>query len=82
MRLSSRLPRIASVLLGSHIAQAINLDLSSTDSIKAAAKTIAGDMMSYYTGNQIGGTPGLLPPPYYWWESGAMFGAMIGMFAS
>jgi mannan endo-1,6-alpha-mannosidase len=28
-------------------------------------------------GNQTGGIPGNLPPPYYWWEAGAMFGAMI-----
>jgi mannan endo-1,6-alpha-mannosidase len=34
-------------------------------------------MMSYYTGNQTGGIPGNLPQPYYWWEAGAMFGAMI-----
>lgn len=33
--------------------------------------------MLYYNGNQSGQTPGLLPPPYYWWETGAMFGAMI-----
>jgi len=34
-------------------------------------------MMSYYTGNQTGGIPGNLPAPYYWWEAGAMFGALI-----
>ena len=34
-------------------------------------------MMTYYTGNLTGGIPGNLPPPYYWWESGAMFGALI-----
>lgn len=34
-------------------------------------------MMAYYNGNQTGGIPGNLPPPYYWWEAGAMFGAMI-----
>jgi mannan endo-1,6-alpha-mannosidase len=33
--------------------------------------------MSYYTGNRTGDTPGNLPDPYYWWECGAMFGAMI-----
>lgn len=33
--------------------------------------------MKYYNGNQTGGIPGLLPGPYYWWEAGAMFGAMI-----
>lgn len=35
-------------------------------------------MMSYYKGNDSGQTPGLLPyPPYFWWESGAMFGVLI-----
>ncbi len=36
--------------------------------------------MVYYNGNQTGGIPGNLPPPYYWWEAGAMFGTMIGLF--
>jgi mannan endo-1,6-alpha-mannosidase len=34
-------------------------------------------MMIYYTGNNTGNIPGNLPPPYYWWEAGAMFGAMV-----
>jgi mannan endo-1,6-alpha-mannosidase len=34
-------------------------------------------MMSYYTGYRPGDVPGNLPPPYYWWEAGAMFGALI-----
>jgi mannan endo-1,6-alpha-mannosidase len=33
--------------------------------------------MSYYKGNLSGQIPGLLPGPYYWWEAGAMFGALI-----
>lgn len=33
--------------------------------------------MDWYAGNETGGIPGLLPGPYYWWEAGAMFGAMI-----
>ena len=35
--------------------------------------------MKYYTGNQTGNTAtvGLLPVPYYWWEAGAVWGAMI-----
>ena len=35
--------------------------------------------MKYYTGNQTGNAAnvGLLPPPYYWWEAGALWGAMI-----
>jgi hypothetical protein len=35
------------------------------DSIKSIAKTMTADMMSFYTGNQPGQTPGLLPAPYY-----------------
>lgn len=33
--------------------------------------------MTYYTGDQLGGTPGLLPQPYYRWEAGGMFGTLI-----
>lgn len=48
-----------------------------TDSIKAAASQAAFNMMQMYSGNYSGNTPGLLPGPYYWWEGGAMFGALI-----
>lgn len=51
---------------------AITLDLDSKDSIKQAASTVAFDLMTYYTGNRTGDTPGNLPDPYYWWECGAM----------
>jgi mannan endo-1,6-alpha-mannosidase len=34
-------------------------------------------MMTYYYGNTTRGIPGLLGDPYYWWESGAMFGALV-----
>jgi mannan endo-1,6-alpha-mannosidase len=34
-------------------------------------------MMVYYNGNTTGNVPGNLPSPYYWWEAGAFFGAMI-----
>ena len=33
--------------------------------------------MKYYHGNETGQIVGLLPPPYYWWEAGAMFGQMV-----
>lgn len=46
-------------------------------SIKNAASQIAYDMVMYYTGNETGDTPGNLPDPYYWWETGAMFGSLI-----
>ena len=51
---------------------AITFDLTSTDSIRKAAGTVAFDLMTYYTGNQTGDTPGNLPDPYYWWDCGAM----------
>jgi mannan endo-1,6-alpha-mannosidase len=57
------------------------------DSIKSVASTIAFDMMTYYTGNLSGQTPGILPGPpptpailnagYFWWEAGAMWGSLI-----
>lgn len=65
------------LLLASHATATITLDLNSEDSIKSAASTVAYDMMSYYTGNKTGDTPGNLPMPYYWWECGAMMGSMI-----
>jgi mannan endo-1,6-alpha-mannosidase len=33
--------------------------------------------LKLYNGNTPGNTPGLLPNPYYWWEAGAMWGALI-----
>ena len=60
------------VLAGQGTDGAITLDLTSKDSIKAAASTIAFDLMSYYTGNNTGDVPGNLPDPYFWWEAGAM----------
>ena len=35
------------------------------DSLKHAARFMAQDMMSFYSGDQPGGIPGLLPQPYY-----------------
>ncbi|KAH8817425.1 glycosyl hydrolase family 76-domain-containing protein [Xylogone sp. PMI_703] len=52
-------------------------DLLSVDSIKSVASQIAYGMMTYYKGNESGQIPGLLPGPYYWWEAGAMFGALV-----
>ena len=57
--------------------QSLTRSCSLPDSIKQAASTIAYGMMAYYNGNVTGQPVGLLPPPYYWWEAGAMFGQMI-----
>ncbi|EEH43904.2 uncharacterized protein PADG_00193 [Paracoccidioides brasiliensis Pb18] len=50
---------------------------STSQSIKSAAKALARGCKSYYTGDNPGDVPGNLPPPYYWWEAGALFGAFI-----
>lgn len=69
---------IAVALLGSQaLVAGIPLDLNDPASVKAAASTVAANLISFYPGNQPGQTPGILPQPYYWWESGAMFGTLI-----
>jgi mannan endo-1,6-alpha-mannosidase len=45
--------------------------------MKSGAQTVATSLFNYYTGNKAGGIPGILPGPYYWWEAGAMFGALV-----
>lgn len=45
--------------------------------MKSAAKKVATNMVSYYTGMNPGDNPGNLPDPYFWWEAGAMFSALI-----
>jgi len=65
----------SSVLMSS--VGAIQLDISSPDNIKQVAKKLSVNLRAYYTGDRVGDTPGNLPDPYYWWECGAMFNALI-----
>ncbi|KAI6296836.1 hypothetical protein MCOR29_000552 [Pyricularia oryzae] len=72
---------VVAVLLASKAVDAA-YSIGSDDEIRASARTIAYDLMSYYSGNQSGQVPGILPGPppkgdYYWWEGGALMGAMI-----
>lgn len=48
-------------------------------SIKNAAGNIAYNMMTYWSGNQTNPSSnyGLYNGPYYYWEAGGMWGAMI-----
>ncbi|RMD44747.1 hypothetical protein DV735_g323, partial [Chaetothyriales sp. CBS 134920] len=58
--------------------QAIVLDLNDPQSIRDAAATAAYWMQDLYNGNTSEGVLGKFPfPPYYWWESGAAWGAMV-----
>ncbi|KAF2135976.1 glycoside hydrolase family 76 protein [Aplosporella prunicola CBS 121167] len=67
----------STLLLGASGAVAIDVEWTNEQSIKTGMKTVATDMVSYYTGYRPGDVPGNLPAPYYWWEAGAMFGALI-----
>lgn len=58
----------------------LTLDTSSPQSVKDDAKSIAQNMVNIYSGyvdTPGTGIPGVLGPPYYWWEGGAMFGVLI-----
>lgn len=73
----------AALLLSATLANAQSTySLDTDDDIRKSASTLAFDLISYYHGNETGQTPGILPGPppagdYYWWEAGAMWGAMI-----
>ena len=65
---------------------AIQMDINSQDSIKAAAKKAASGFVFWYEGGVPGNVasqiPGLLPalpeqPQYYWWEAGGMCGILM-----
>ncbi|RAH84822.1 mannan endo-1,6-alpha-mannosidase [Aspergillus japonicus CBS 114.51] len=58
-----------------HVTHAIDIEVSSEQSIKDAASTAAYGLMSYYHGNESGHIPGKLDDT--WWEGGAMFMALI-----
>lgn len=70
---------LASGLLLAGNALAINLDLDNEDSIRSAAATIAASIVQRYTNttNVSGGIPGLLGPPYYFWENGLAWDSLI-----
>ncbi|KAG9528260.1 mannan endo-1,6-alpha-mannosidase, partial [Aureobasidium melanogenum] len=66
-----------STVLFASLANAVTLDITNADSIRNASAIVANGLMAWYKGNDTGGTPGILPGPYYWWEAGGMFGHMI-----
>lgn len=65
------------------LASALTLDITSKSSVQSVTSNLAYNMMTYYSGNQTGQTPGILPGPcastscYYWWEAGAMWASLI-----
>lgn len=55
------------------------------DSIKNVSSLVARELVTQYAVlddkgaaiNIRGGYPGVLYPPYYWWQAGAMFGTLL-----
>lgn len=75
---------IAILAAGLHFATAVQIDTNSVDSIKAASRTLAFGLQSWYH-NNVSGVPataiGTLPAPLYWWEAGAVWGGMVDYWA-
>ncbi|KAH6632186.1 glycoside hydrolase [Chaetomium tenue] len=67
-----------SLLLGAGSVAALEVDFDSTSSVKAAAKDVAFDLMSYYKGNQSGEIPGLFTEDVTkWWTNALVWSSMI-----
>ncbi|KAH6685100.1 family 76 glycoside hydrolase [Plectosphaerella plurivora] len=73
----------SSILAGLAVAQS-PYSIDTREDILQSARTLAYDMMLFYSGNQTGKVPGVLPGPpasgtgdYYWWQGGAMMAAYI-----
>ncbi|KAI4721725.1 mannan endo-1,6-alpha-mannosidase-like protein [Aureobasidium sp. EXF-10727] len=81
MKLSQSLAALAAC---AQLGHALDLDVSSPDSIRNAASTLAHGLMNYYRNNKTD-TPkesiGTLPYPLYWWEAGAVWGGLIDYWA-
>lgn len=74
----------ATITAGLQLAAAIQIDVNNTNSVKAASRTLAFGVQSWYH-NNVSGTPatavGTLPAPFYWWEAGAVWGGMVDYWA-
>ncbi|KAI1341565.1 glycoside hydrolase family 76 protein [Xylariaceae sp. FL0016] len=56
-----------------------DLDINDLASVRNVASTLAYGTMSLYSGNVTNTTDtiAIFPEPYYWWEAGAAWGAML-----
>ncbi|KAI1309857.1 family 76 glycoside hydrolase [Xylaria venustula] len=69
-------------LLAGRTLGALEVDLEDPESIKKGAALVAQDLLTFYHGDEPGWVPGILPGPppdgdYYWWQGGAMWGALL-----
>lgn len=58
-------------------ALALDMDFGDSSSVNSGLAQIAKGLMDYYNGNDTGETPGMFSHPYYWWEAGVAWGALI-----
>ncbi|KAH3682234.1 hypothetical protein WICPIJ_006792 [Wickerhamomyces pijperi] len=65
------------ISLLSHSVQAIDLDITSKESICSASSLVVDGLMDYYEGTQFGGTIGMFQRPYYWWQAGHALGGVL-----
>jgi mannan endo-1,6-alpha-mannosidase len=66
------------------LAACLQLDTNNGVSIKTASADLAFGLMSWYHNNATGVAStavGVFPQPLYWWEAGAVWGAMIDNWA-
>jgi len=59
----------------SYTTEALSLNNGNTDSIKSTTSTIAKSIVSLYPPNS-----GLLPSPYWWWESGSTLDSLLSYY--
>lgn len=59
----------------SYTTQALSFNNGNTDSIKSTTSTIAKSIVSLYPPNS-----GLLPSPYWWWESGSTLDSLLSYY--
>lgn len=64
--------------------EALQLDPNSQDSIKDVSSKVARQLVARYATKDdkgvyhyFGGWPGVLYPPYYWWQAGGMLGTLL-----
>ena len=58
-------------------AQCLFIEPGNFTTLQNATAIITSGILDYYAGTQYGGTIGTFQEPYYWWEAGGVWGALI-----
>ncbi|KAI9154960.1 Mannan endo-1,6-alpha-mannosidase [Paramyrothecium foliicola] len=68
---------LLATLLCSPAVAGAGLAVGSRDETLKSSSLIAEDLMELYHGKNFSGVPGLLPDPYYWFQSGLLMGSFV-----